>query len=1176
MSSILAPIATAFFQALAPLEAAVADPVLFRLLVRDLGWDVEISDDVLAQLPIAASLPERMEQGREIFADLEAGGDGVGALVLDLLDLVDGIVTDVRALDGFSPTGDVPAELRDPAYWADLALLLPGVLVARRLESASPLLHRLLRIAGVIEITELAAGPGRSQLRQSLSFARLADLIGDPVGYLQGVYDWGATGGWRHDALLEELRLLLYPYRRPARRAPVRALFRSGPTRLYTPTNPALDSTRELIWPLVHGKLDGGWAELGALLVPAPQTPGGPVTGLLLANLTYGSTAGSVPLADGWTLQLTGGLDTSGAVGILIQPGDISFHGTGPAVDASLVVTGTPAAPIVLLGTAGGLRLEARGVEAGLALRGTGPDVEVWVRAVPDTTGGGLALVVQPGDADSMVRGLAGSTPLEVGFDLELSWSSSGGFQFGGSAGFELALRLDKTIGPLTLDELTVALARSGGDTSLEVGISFSLVLGPFILVIERIGLRAGLVDASDPAALVRFGDTGVELGLLPPKGVGIGIDAEGIVTGGGFLRLEPEIGRYSGVAQLAMLGLGLTVVGIVETQLPGDPDGWSLFLSVIVDFTPIQIGFGFTLNGVGGFMGLHRTLDDVALVEGVREGRLDSLLFPTDPLAEATRILADIEAYFPSQDGQYAFGAMVKIGWGTPSLVTAEVGVILTLPDVRLAVVGELGSVLPNAELALLELHMGVVGVIDFAAGTLMVAASIYDSQLVGLTLSGDMAMYMSVGTGAPPYFLFTVGGFNPGWSPPSSVPASVRDTRRMSASIDLAPTLEVGLDAYLAITPNTLQFGAEVYAVARVHTLGVDFSADGTFGFDVQITFSPFLIAADMYATVAVRADGRPLLSVGLRLHVEGPKPWSGTGFAEFQFLWWDVAFRVAVGAGVADESDGTVSLWPELERALADPDSWAATASLAAMPDVCLRPLDPLAEAGMWLAPDSRVEVRQSVLPLNRDIEVYGALVPTGENGFDVEAAGLTAGVGTAWERVQDWFAPAQYTRMTPGERLSAPSFELMDAGVALSGTGYTAPTAAANVASVVLGYEQKILEPEQPLGWNYSKLDPARMQTGVNATQATGAVAKPASDRYTVTVPALAVGSTRYAVVEALDAEPVSGWGGIAVGVGVALPYADAVGLRRALARSRPAGEARLRIVPSHAVAGGQGR
>ena len=49
--------------------------------------------------------------------------------MLDLLDLVEGLVADLRALGGFS-TGEVPAQLRDSAYWADLALLLPGVLIA--------------------------------------------------------------------------------------------------------------------------------------------------------------------------------------------------------------------------------------------------------------------------------------------------------------------------------------------------------------------------------------------------------------------------------------------------------------------------------------------------------------------------------------------------------------------------------------------------------------------------------------------------------------------------------------------------------------------------------------------------------------------------------------------------------------------------------------------------------------------------------------------------------------------------------------------------------------------------------------------------------------------------------------------------------------------------------------
>ena len=54
----------------------------------------------------------------------------------------------------------------------------------------------------------------------------------------------------------------------------------------------------------------------------------------------------------------------------------------------------------------------------------------------------------------------------------------------------------------------------------------------------------------------------------------------------------------------------------------------------------PIQLGFGFTLNGVGGLLGLNRTVD----VERLRSRacattRSSSILFPTDIVANADRI---------------------------------------------------------------------------------------------------------------------------------------------------------------------------------------------------------------------------------------------------------------------------------------------------------------------------------------------------------------------------------------------------------------------------------------------------------------------------------------------------------------------------------------------------------
>ena len=47
-------------------------------------------------------------------------------------------------------------------------------------------------------------------------------------------------------------------------------------------------------------------------------------------------------------------------------------------------------------------------------------------------------------------------------------------------------------------------------------------------------------------------------------------------------------------------------------------------------------------------------------------------------------------------------------------------------------ALVGELATVLPRADLPLPELHMAVVGFIDAPAATAWLAASIYDSRLL------------------------------------------------------------------------------------------------------------------------------------------------------------------------------------------------------------------------------------------------------------------------------------------------------------------------------------------------------------------------------------------------------------------------------------------------------------
>ena len=155
--------------------------------------------------------------------------------------------------------------------------------------------------------------------------------------------------------------------------------------------------------------------------------------------------------------------------------------------------------------------------------------------------------------------------------------------------------------------------------------------LGPVSFAADGLGAELALRFNDGNA-----GPFDVAFAIVPPDRLGLGVDVAGVVSGSGFLDLDPEIGRYAGVGELEVLGVGLVAVGILETEIPGAPGRWSMFLSLAATFTGIQLGFGFTLNGVGGLVGIDRGLDEDALGEAVRTGSLDAIMFPEDPLADA------------------------------------------------------------------------------------------------------------------------------------------------------------------------------------------------------------------------------------------------------------------------------------------------------------------------------------------------------------------------------------------------------------------------------------------------------------------------------------------------------------------------------------------------------------
>ena len=551
----------------------------------------------------------------------------------------------------------------------------------------------------------------------------------------------------------------------------------------------------------------------------------------------------------------------------------------------------------------------------------------------------------------------------------------------------------------------------------------------------------------------------GMAARFKPPLGVGLALEMGDAATGGGFIGYEPDTGRYYGNVSLAFAAYGLGAIFVIDTRLPGDPQ-WALFASISGTWPGLPLGFGFLLTGVGGILALNRTMDVEALAAGLKSGAADAIMFPEDPLGDAALIVSELDAWFPIAEESFVFGLAAQISWGAKALVTAELGIVLSFPDLDIVVLGTITSVLPNEDEAELELHLDTLGVLDLSEGTVWITCALYDSALVQtLHLSGEAALYARFTN--DPFFLLAVGGYHPAFQPPGGLPGAIYDLDRMRAAIEISDDVFFSLEAYFAITSNTLQFGSLASLEASSKFLGVTYTVRGEVGFDVLLVFSPFSFAVDFEASVAVTAGSgdHELLAVSLSAHLEGPKPWACSGRAEFTFLDIDVRFEIDVGGNTPAEAPPTQNVLALVAAALAEPPAWRPVPPAAA---TVLVAADDVTDEEVWASPDADLEAVQDLAPLDRKLDHYGAYAIAGPSELTVIGAGVDgAGEALVWTAAQDYFAPAQYDDLSRSEKLAAPSYEAMTAGVRFGIDGIALPDAA-EVRTVTTAYERAVVD------------------------------------------------------------------------------------------------------------------
>ncbi|MGZ8182573.1 MAG: DUF6603 domain-containing protein [Methylobacter sp.] len=639
------------------------------------------------------------------------------------------------------------------------------------------------------------------------------------------------------------------------------------------------------------------------------------------------------------------------------------------------------------------------------------------------------ALVINKNNVDSFTGESLPGTETRIAFSLGLGLSSDRGFYFEGGTGLHSIIPISKSLGPVNIQNLMLGLIpdtdQGASNLALEAAAALAVKIGPVTAVIDQIGFQIRLDFAKkDP----NLGFAELSFGFKPPKGVGLSID-EGGVTGGGFLFLDPEKGQYAGVVQLNLEG-GIAVkgLGLIATRLPDNVKGFSLLIIITVEeFKPIPLPLGFKLTGIGGLLAINRTFDEEVLRTGLKNHMLDSVMFPKDPIRNAPQILSNLNRVFPPVKGYHLFGPMAQIAWGTPTLITADLAVVLELgARLRLLILAQVVAILPKRENDLVRLQMDAIGVLDFDQGTAELDATLYDSRLLKkFVLTGDMAMRLK--WESPPNFALAIGGLHPAFNPPPKFPK----LERIAINLAAGDNPRLRCEAYFALTANTVQFGARAELYASAH----GFSIQGETGFDVLIQFDPFYFIADFYAQLQLKRGSTNLFKVRVEGALAGPRPLHIKAKATFEILWWDVSIRIdkTLVEGEKPPLPEPVNVLPQLKAALDNPDNWMSQLPQGQRPMVTLRSR-PVAADEVLLHSLGILTVKQNVVPLNMDISRFGQAAPAGARRFEIKSVSLSEQSQTA-SPVKDFFAPAQFFEMSDDEKLSRPSFEAMVAGISI---------------------------------------------------------------------------------------------------------------------------------------------
>jgi hypothetical protein len=755
--------------------------------------------------------------------------------------------------------------------------------------------------------------------------------------------------------------------------------------------------------------------ELGVITTPETQ---------LFAKLKS-SLGVDQPAGEGFSLQISIANDLAAAFklpSLMPLPSAIPRPELSAHLDLGVTFGRRSSSSPLVLGSVDKTHFSIGELSGGIRLKNDAPQVELNLRDA--------RLVLRVGD-DALLGAVIGDS-IEVALNFGLIGDAAG-LRLKDGTGLKATIPLEQIPNspvqvPFLYFELTPGATLDRID--IEIAGSFQVAIGPFAGSIDRLGSKLNLNNLLAGAQpLARFD-------FKPPSGAGLAIDA-GVIKGGGFLLFDPDRGEYGGILDIKLMQVGVKAIGLLSTKNPG---GWSLLLIITAQLPPIQLGYGFTLTGVGGLLGVQHTVNTPALTSGLSTGSLDSFLFPQNPIANAPQIINQLRTIFPFSPGGFVIGPMLELGWGTPSLVTARIGVLIEASQV--VIVGQVIVALPplvEKSLAVLYLQVDIAGGVVFDPLKFWLDGLLRDSRVLFISLTGQFAFRALFGD--RPTFIISAGGFHPRFNDlPPDIPAPFK---RVGAEFSIGI---VGMEfkGYFAVTSATVQGGSSMRVWGDVGIAAFE----GGFEFNAIIYVVPrFRFETDIHGWASVEVFDIDFAGVDIYGMLSGPGRWRIVGTATIHTPWPLPDFDFHVDESWGEERDTIVrrvrladELKKELEAQDEDgtPVNWSAALAAADDGFVTLAKLPP--EPGLLAHPNALLQFVQKRMPLAKVLNKLGSDSIEGEKEIAIDKVTFGPIAKAPDQRLDDNFPIAQFIDLKEDDLLGKPSFDRLESGFEIGQRDY----------------------------------------------------------------------------------------------------------------------------------------